>query len=116
MRYDQLKPWLKSIPSQVINSIDQFVALVLSGFAEGKSEPNKEKKMKTLYIAAKLNEDKGKFSASGYGVFSTHEKREDAVAKIRQAASNDVGTPFGLFTLEGTVTHPIPELDVTPVT
>lgn len=71
--------------------------------------------MKPVFVSTKLNEDKGKFFASTYGMV-THEKREDAVAKIRQLAANDVGSAYGLFELTGTVTAPIPALDVTPVT
>lgn len=43
------------------------------------------------------------------------EKREDAVAKARKSATKYPGDVYGLFELTGTVTHPIPELDVVAV-
>lgn len=73
--------------------------------------------MKTLYISGEIDidEDTGKKRIYGHD-FKSFETRDEAVTDARRRAAKYIGDVYGIFELTGTVVHPIPELDVTPVT
>lgn len=72
-------------------------------------------KMYTIAEIEKYTDENGveKTSISHYN--SEALTRDEAVAKARTKATKNIGDVYGIFVLEGTVTHPIPELDVVPV-
>lgn len=79
------------------------------------SIPKKGKKMKKLFAASEIiTEDDGKVRISGHQTQS-FETQDEAVAYARKKATQYVGDTYGVFELTGTVIHPVPELDVTPV-
>lgn len=72
--------------------------------------------MEKLYSAIKIgaNAD-GSFHPEDTYSVSFRKDRGEAVAKARKNAANAVGDTWGVWELTGTVTQPVPELDVTPV-
>lgn len=72
--------------------------------------------MKTLYVSAEVVTDEdGKQKVYSHDAKS-FERRDEAVGDARKRATKYVGDTYGIFELTGTVIHPVPELDVTPVT
>lgn len=71
--------------------------------------------MKDLFIVTEIvTEDDGKVRISGHQNTS-HATKAEAVEKARKQATKYIGDTYGVFDLTGTVIHPVPELDVTPV-
>lgn len=71
--------------------------------------------MKKLFISTEIvTEDDGKVRTSSHQNVS-FETRAEAIAHVRKKASQYIGDTYGIFELTGTVVHPIPELDITPV-